>query len=557
MPPKKGGKKKTASGYRMPDHLPAGTLLNDLHKKQWCLGNSIGVGGFGEIYLAAEGSSPPTRDTAKYVVKIEPKENGPLFVEMHFYIQVGKPELVKGWGKPVNIPILRGQGSHNHKDDVYRFLVIDRFGVDLDKTFLNGKRKLADSLAGTLAVQIINSLEYIHSKGYTHNDVKAANLLLGLGADAKNIYLVDFGLCVKYIKADGHKEYKHDPRKAHDGTIEYLSRDAHIGCTSRRSDLEVLCYNLYHWHTGTLPWLNVTDNPKKVQDKKEDFMGSVSANVAHLPPSTQNLFNYVAKLKFEAEPDYDKCRGFFNKEMKQTGGKIIIDSESPTKVNSKSKPAPVPKASNGRKKSVPKVLDHSASSDDDMFSPSPPKKAAPRTRATPRTPRTPAAAVASPARPARSRRGTPLASAQVATVARQESTSGQSALEEDDIENEFSDYEPEQDVEPRRVVKPKKKEKVTIVKKFKEMGCQTSPGFVAKVSEARRATKIDAPDMNGAALKPAKPSKSTPKRKLPKQDKSGSPQEDNGLSNPNAAMLAIMKRREEIEAEKAAKKRKK
>merc|ERR1711872_917441 len=66
-------------------------------------------------------------------------------------------------------------------------------GVDLDKTFLNGKRKLADSLAGTLAVQIINSLEYIHSKGYTHNDVKAANLLLGLGADAKNIYLAAVG----------------------------------------------------------------------------------------------------------------------------------------------------------------------------------------------------------------------------------------------------------------------------------------------------------------------------------------------------------------------------
>ena len=46
----------------------------------------------------------------------------------------------------------------------------------------------------------MNTLEYIHSRGYTHNDVKAANLLLGLGKDSHNIYLVDFGLCVKYIK---------------------------------------------------------------------------------------------------------------------------------------------------------------------------------------------------------------------------------------------------------------------------------------------------------------------------------------------------------------------
>jgi len=27
-----------------------------------------------------------------------------------------------------------------------------------------------------------------------------------------------------------HKEYKADPRKAHNGTIEFTSRDAHRGC---------------------------------------------------------------------------------------------------------------------------------------------------------------------------------------------------------------------------------------------------------------------------------------------------------------------------------------
>ena len=36
MPPKKAGgrPKKTASGYRMPDHLDPGTVLTDLYKKQ-------------------------------------------------------------------------------------------------------------------------------------------------------------------------------------------------------------------------------------------------------------------------------------------------------------------------------------------------------------------------------------------------------------------------------------------------------------------------------------------------------------------------------------------
>ncbi len=52
-----------------------------------------------------------------------------------------------------------------------------RLGVDLDKIFKNGRHPLPASLAGTLAVQVINALEYLHSKGYTHNDIKVLILL--------------------------------------------------------------------------------------------------------------------------------------------------------------------------------------------------------------------------------------------------------------------------------------------------------------------------------------------------------------------------------------------
>jgi len=109
----------------------------------------------------------------------------------------------------------------------------------------------------------IDVLEYIHSKGYVHNDVKAQNLLLGYGrANEHDVYLVDFGLVSKYERDGVHLEYKPDARKAHDGTIEYTSRDAHIGAHGRRSDLEILGYNLVHWMSGTLPWLGDLTNPK-------------------------------------------------------------------------------------------------------------------------------------------------------------------------------------------------------------------------------------------------------------------------------------------------------
>lgn len=41
--------------------------------------------------------------------------------------------------------------------------------------------------------------------------------------------MVDFGLASRYIQDGKHKECKEDLRFAHNGTIEFTSRDAHIG----------------------------------------------------------------------------------------------------------------------------------------------------------------------------------------------------------------------------------------------------------------------------------------------------------------------------------------
>jgi vaccinia related kinase len=54
-----------------------------------------GVGGFGEIYLCSEDISRPVCDDAMKAVKIEPHSNGPLFVEMNFYIRAAKPEAIE------------------------------------------------------------------------------------------------------------------------------------------------------------------------------------------------------------------------------------------------------------------------------------------------------------------------------------------------------------------------------------------------------------------------------------------------------------------------------
>ena len=43
------------------------------------------------------------------------------------------------------------------------------------------------------------------------------------------MYLVDYGLAYRYTADGQHKVYKEDPKRAHDGTVEFTSRDAHKG----------------------------------------------------------------------------------------------------------------------------------------------------------------------------------------------------------------------------------------------------------------------------------------------------------------------------------------
>lgn len=65
------------------------------------------------------------------------------------------------------------------------------------------------------------------------------------------LFLIDFGLASKFIDSNGqHRPFCMDQRRAHDGTLEFTSRDAHMGAHSRRSDLECLGYNLIYWSQG-------------------------------------------------------------------------------------------------------------------------------------------------------------------------------------------------------------------------------------------------------------------------------------------------------------------
>jgi len=63
--------RRSPNGFLLPDPLPKGEVLTDTIKQQWVLGKAIGVGGFGELYLASYRSPDGKSSPEKFVVKVK------------------------------------------------------------------------------------------------------------------------------------------------------------------------------------------------------------------------------------------------------------------------------------------------------------------------------------------------------------------------------------------------------------------------------------------------------------------------------------------------------
>uniref|UniRef100_A0A453NT55 non-specific serine/threonine protein kinase n=1 Tax=Aegilops tauschii subsp. strangulata TaxID=200361 RepID=A0A453NT55_AEGTS len=95
-----------------------------------------------------------------------------------------------------------GTGIANIKwcgiDGEENVLVIDLLGPSLEDLFVYCGRRFSLKTVLMLADQMITRIEFLHSKGYLHRDIKPDNFLMGLGRKANQVYIIDFGLAKRY-----------------------------------------------------------------------------------------------------------------------------------------------------------------------------------------------------------------------------------------------------------------------------------------------------------------------------------------------------------------------
>jgi serine/threonine protein kinase len=151
---------------------------------------------------------------------------------------------------------------------------MDLLGPSIEDLFNFQKRKFTLKTTLMLGDQMLSRIEYIHSKGYLHRDLKPDNFLMGVGKKKTQVYAIDFGLAKKYkdSKTGIHIPYKEG--KSLTGTARYASLSTHLGIEqARRDDIEALIYILIYFLRGDLPWQglkakNIKEKYQKIKEKK-------------------------------------------------------------------------------------------------------------------------------------------------------------------------------------------------------------------------------------------------------------------------------------------------
>ncbi|XP_042481214.1 casein kinase 1-like protein 3 [Macadamia integrifolia] len=268
--------------------------------EKYKLGRKIGSGSFGEIYLATH---IETYEIVAVKIENSKTKHPQLLYEAKLY------NILQGGSGIASIKWCGVDGEDNA-------LVMDLLGPSLEDLFVYCGRKFSLKTVLILADQMITRIEYLHSKGFLHRDIKPDNFLMGLGRKANQVYIIDFGLAKRYRDSTTNRHIPYRENKNLTGTARYASCNTHLGIEqSRRDDLESLGYVLLYFLSGSLPWQGLKAATKKQKYDKiceKKLATPIEVLCKTYPVEFASYFHYCHSLTFDQRPDYRFLKRLFS-----------------------------------------------------------------------------------------------------------------------------------------------------------------------------------------------------------------------------------------------------